>query len=428
MFGLEHIPEAVLFPALCGTLAVLVAVLSGLCFFWWHRASQQKQKLERLIDSSPDVLLVVSPERTITSCNSAIRAVFGYDREDVIGQKTDLLYFDRRPADGSHDVYHSLEKVGFHVGLATGRRKDGSLLPLELVTGLIKGSRGAVVLVRDISERTRLEEQYLKAKREVEEAHRATQEALQQLEKNFARLKELENLRDQLTSMIVHDLKSPLATLKGYLELVRHFSAESRSADERAYVDEATKLTRRMEEMVLSLLDIGRMEENKMPLNIQFCDLVALARDALEILGQDSPDSIVRLVAPAEPVTVCCDPEVVRRVIVNLVDNALKYTPDNGQIQLKLEAQNKTVRVEVSDNGAGIPPEYHRKIFDRYARVEAKRFSTGLGLTFCDLAVRAHGGTIDVESQVGRWTTFRFILPNGVKPAQEPVNLLSQPG
>jgi PAS domain S-box-containing protein len=393
-------------------LFILVLALMWTAYRQWRATALREVELRRIVASiNPDVLLVVAPDRTIASCNPAVADMFGYGPGEVVGRKTDLLYGDRRPAGDGRPVHHSLECVGFHVGLASGRRKDGGEFPIEIITGLLRGASGAVVLIRDITERKRIEDQYLRAKEEAENAQKTTAEALAKLEASYEELKNLQTLREKLTHMIVHDLKSPLATIGGYLDLVRQFAAPRLGVEEKQSLGEASKLVRRMREMILSLLDLSRLEENAMPLRTSRTDLVALSREALDILGQDGPFSQVLVEAVPPSVTVVCDPDITRRVIVNLVDNALKYTPPSGMVRVRVESRPAGAYIAVIDEGAGIPPEYHRKIFERFAQVEARKYSTGLGLTFCDLAVRAHGGTIGVESEVGRGTKLWFVLP-----------------
>jgi two-component system sensor histidine kinase/response regulator len=119
--------------------------------------------------------------------------------------------------------------------------------------------------------------------------------------------------------------------------------------------------------------------------------------------------------APPASVTVVADRELVLRVVQNLLGNALKFTPSDGWIRLGIEPDENRVCVRVRDNGPGIPAEYRERIFEKFGQVEARangqKHSTGLGLTFCKLAVEAHGGSIGVESEIGKGSTFWFMLP-----------------
>lgn len=151
------------------TSVPLADIISNALFFWlllllwaayrrWRDSLYRQRELERVITSiSPDVLVVIGEDRTIVMCNGAIKAMFGYTQEEVVGQKTDLLYFDRRVTGEKHEIFRYLQKVGFHVGNATGRRRDGTTFPLEIITGNIAHSDGVVALVRDITERRNVE-------------------------------------------------------------------------------------------------------------------------------------------------------------------------------------------------------------------------------------------------------------------------------
>jgi signal transduction histidine kinase len=112
-------------------------------------------------------------------------------------------------------------------------------------------------------------------------------------------------------------------------------------------------------------------------------------------------------------VRVFCDFEIIRRVIENLVGNAIKFTPATGEVRISISTENGTTRVSVADNGPGIPAEYHEKIFQKFGQAQSqnKNFGIGLGLTFCKLAVEAHGGCLGVQSEIGQGSTFWFTLP-----------------
>jgi PAS domain S-box-containing protein len=397
--------------------------LTNALFFWllillsvayrrWRRAIVARLELERVISSiSPDVLMVVQPDRAISMCNAGIRAMFGYEEKEVIGQTTDLLYFDRRLSGRPREIYESLQTLGFHVGYATGKRRNGEHFPLEIVTGSLRGAPGAVVLIRDITERRRAEAQVVRAKEEAEAANKAKTEALVQLAQNYEKLKELEELRDQLTHMIVHDLKSPLATISGYLAMLTEQAGPKMDDSGRQFLGEAARLVRRLQGMIVSLLDVGRLEKREMPLNRRTSELEPLACEALHLMAPEGERAPIVIEPAPAPVTAWCDPDIIRRVVGNLLDNAVKFTPVSGEIRVRMETRGPEAWVAVADNGLGIPREYHQRIFERFAQVEARKFSTGLGLTFCKLAVEAHAGRIGVDSETGKGSTFWFVLP-----------------
>jgi len=149
---------------------ILLLVLLIFTFHLWKNTEKELSELEDVIDSiNPDVLLVVDSDRNIRMCSRMVKRMFGYSVEEITGQKTDKIYFDRRTdLSQKHEVYYALEREGFHIGIATGRKKDGGTIPLEIISGNLNSREGAVLLIRDISLRKRTE-QVLK---ETETRHR----------------------------------------------------------------------------------------------------------------------------------------------------------------------------------------------------------------------------------------------------------------
>lgn len=186
-------------------------------------------------------------------------------------------------------------------------------------------------------------------------------------------------------------------------------------------METALHTTRTIIRLVNSVLDVSKMESAEMRLRLVPADIAAVARESVDEL--ESLVGTRQLVRewPEDPVMAIVDRDVVSRVLQNLLGNALKFTPATGAITVEVEANDDMVRVAVSDTGPGIPREYRERVFEKFGQVDAvlrgQRFSTGLGLTFCRLAVEAHGGRIGVDSEVGRGSTFWFVLPrNGPTP------------
>ncbi|MFA6562399.1 MAG: hybrid sensor histidine kinase/response regulator [Verrucomicrobiia bacterium] len=255
-------------------------------------------------------------------------------------------------------------------------------------------------------ERLRLAEINRRHQEDLERQHK-------QLEENYARLRELETLRDNLTHMIIHDLRAPLAIALGYVDLIKETAASKLDSKEIGYLDTTLINICRLNDMIGSLLDISRLETGNMPLNHGACDMGLLARSVVESFDSIVGQRRLSLESPAEPIPAACDEEVTRRILGNLLQNSLKFTPNDGHIRITVGRRDSMVRLEVSDNGPGIPAEFHTKIFEKFGQVDkqTRRHSTGLGLTFCKLAVEAQGGQIGVESEPGKGSTFWFTLP-----------------
>jgi len=243
------------------------------------------------------------------------------------------------------------------------------------------------------------------------------------LQESYERLRALEALRDSLVHMIVHDLRTPLNGIYGFLQLLEMLGEETLTKKGMGYLQKALRSTVTLMDMSTALLDVNKMEAGEMKLNLAECDLTAAAREVLGRVESLKRSRQIVLDGPAHPVTVVADGDLVTRVIQNLVGNALKFTPEDGEIRVVLGSEGEMVRVEVRDNGPGIPPEYYDKIFEKFGQVEARgrgqKHSTGLGLTFCKLAVEAHGGRIGVDSAVGKGSTFWFVLARAGPPRAE---------
>jgi len=236
-----------------------------------------------------------------------------------------------------------------------------------------------------------------------------------EIEGQYRRLEKLELLRDSLVHMIVHDLRSPLAGIRAYLDLMKMDGEGKLEPEMTQSIDEARKVAVDMTEMVSDLLDVSRLESGKMPLEVSQVDLGALATELAAGIGGATHRVTVRVEASAEQARIIGDPSVIRRVITNLVGNAVKFSPPASPIVLLVQGNSTEAKVSVSDRGPGIAPTFHEMIFEKFGQVEAAsqgaKHSSGLGLTFCKFAVEAHGGRIGVESVVGRGSTFWFTLP-----------------
>lgn len=234
------------------------------------------------------------------------------------------------------------------------------------------------------------------------------------LEENYRRLQELESLRDDLTHMIVHDMKAPLMVAGSYLDMLREWSAARLGEREVSWTERARGAVHYLMVMVTSILDVSRLESGQMPLDIRPCNLNTVVRDAAAGVDAILAGRSLNVVLPDAPAVAACDREIVGRIITNLLTNAIKFTPPGGAVEVRVQETGGRLRVAVVDQGPGIPPEHRERIFDKFGQVQhggrSQKYSTGLGLTFCKLAVEAHGSEIGVESEVGRGSTFWFSL------------------
>lgn len=225
----------------------------------------------------------------------------------------------------------------------------------------------------------------------------------------------LEDQRDALVHMIVHDLRTPLTGILTGLQTVVELEYEDDIV--REFVPLAVRSAETLLEMVSTLLDVNKMESGQMELVVEEVDLpavVAAALDSVRAVSEQRGQEVVQA-APASSLPVCADREKLRRLLVNLLGNAVKFTPDKGRIEAGWSTDEQSLRLWVQDNGPGIPPEHRERIFEKFGQLEAgkaaRRNSTGLGLTFCKMVAQAHGGRIWVEGELGQGSRFVVEIP-----------------
>lgn len=244
---------------------------------------------------------------------------------------------------------------------------------------------------------------------------KALAEKTRQLEYSYVRLQEVENLRDQLIHMVVHDMRNLLTGIMGFLHLLNATSENKLDEENTRYLKMALRSADDLTDMINNLLDISKMEAREMNLNLVRCNMTELVGIALETLSTTMEDRKITLHKPQHVIYVTADHDILLRIIINLLDNAIKFTDNNGAIVLSVAAVEDRVLFSIRDNGPGIPLIYQKKIFEKFGQVEMKQSgqkrSTGLGLAFCKMAVESLHGKIWVESESGTGSVFYFEIP-----------------
>lgn len=407
--------------------------VSSLMFLWvlallwityrrWRDAVYRQGELRNILMSiSTEVIMVVDSHRRIQMVNESVN-IFGFSPEDVFKKTTDMLYLDRREdKDRPTEIRDSIDKVGFHIGQATGRKRTGETFPVEIVTASLKGREGVVILIKDITERKRAEEAILQAKQAAEAANEEKSKLLVRLSENFQKLKSLEALRDNLTHMIVHDMRNPLQGILTAAEVLEILNKPAMSEKNRAKIKDIVSQAKLLDAMIKSLLDVSRLESGLLPLNKKIHDLVLLGKEAVDEIGLLAANIKIVLEEPGYDSFVECDRDIIKRVVVNLLANAIKFSAKGDKIHVAFSRDDFFARLMITDCGPGIAPEYHKKIFEKFWQVDNNKLkqmhSSGLGLTFCKLAIEAHGGIIGVESELGRGAKFWFQIPVAALPS-----------
>jgi signal transduction histidine kinase len=223
-------------------------------------------------------------------------------------------------------------------------------------------------------------------------------------------------MRQDLTRMVIHDLRNPLSSIMSSLQLIRAaYDNRDESVPVAKLLRIATRSGQKLHRLIDSLLDLGRLETGEAELRKVLVDPGELIREAVEQiqpLALDRGQEVGERIAAGLP-GVLADRDLILRVLANLLDNAVKYTPKGGNITVAVERVGDRLLFTLSDTGPGIPVEFRQRIFGRFARLEGAEGldGVGLGLTFCKLAVDAHNGRIWVEGEEGKGSQFKFTLP-----------------
>ncbi len=240
-----------------------------------------------------------------------------------------------------------------------------------------------------------------------------------ELAKAYADLQAAEALRDDLMSMIVHDLRSPLTSVSLSLDLLeRSVGDPSRAEFMDRFFSGARESLQQMLSLISQLLDVARLEAGQLKLEQELFSAADLLQEkqSLFLLQAESNNKQIRVETPTNLSPARADRELVGRVLENLISNALKYTRPGGCIALRASQNGAALQIDVADDGEGIAPQAAARIFDKFFQVKDEhgrpiRRGAGLGLNFCRLVVEAHNGRIWVDSQPGHGSTFSFTLP-----------------
>ena len=249
--------------------------------------------------------------------------------------------------------------------------------------------------------------------------YQRTLDRVEALSSEKVRLEEFLRLREELADMIVHDLRNPLGVIVGGLTMLGRVEVAEGDAEYVAAVLRTMELSAlRMQRLVETLLDIARLEEGAMRLQAVALDLFSLVEEILAEERSLAEGKGVKLEnrLPTDLPAVTADRDILQRVLVNLLDNGIKFTPVGGRVWVEGQAGAGDVQIAVVDTGSGVPEEERSRIFEKFTQAQRQpevRRGAGLGLAFCRMAVEAHGGRIWVEDgPQGKGSRFAFTIPH----------------
>jgi len=337
------------------------------------------QSYQDLFEDSIDPILITNWQGEILEANRKAALSSDYNKDDLHTMTIDQLHqIDRGSVGENFDLLHTGKTVSYESGLRTA---SGHEVPINVYVREIQLDNNSRLqwILRDITEQ-----------------------------------KKLDTLRDDLTSMIYHDLRSPLANVVSSLDLLGSMLPSDDPAL-KSLLDISMRSTERIRKMTESLLELSTMEAGKPIGTRKLTSILGLVYEAVEAMESmvHNKSQIITYEVPDRLPNVMADQDMIRRGVTHLPENASKYSPQGSKIVIGAKQEGDQIRVWVEDNGPGIPASEHERIFEKFTRLKTENApkGLGLGLAYCRLAVQAHGGKIWVESEVGVGSRFTITLP-----------------
>lgn len=358
------------------------------------QAEEKQAMLAAIIDSSDDAIVSKTLDGIITSWNHSAQKMFGYSEEEAIGKHISLIIPPERIQ----------EETVIISNIRNGRRiehfdtirvaKDGHEVHISLTVSPIKNRFGNIIgaskVARDISQRV--------------EADRKQQLYTE-------KLKELNNYKDDFMAMASHELKTPITVIKANLQILQQLIKADREMD---FLNKTLKQVDKLSEFISNLLDISKVQGGKLQLNPTSFDLNILLKELIDNIQQTTSTHTIKFNQVEKEIIAFADRDRIDQVIINLLTNAIKYSPNAKEITVEAYKKNNEIIVSVKDNGIGIPADDINNIFTRFYRVgglAATFAGSGIGLYISSEIVKQHGGNIWAESKIGDGAIFYFSIP-----------------
>lgn len=346
----------------------------------FERMEAAHQRYRELFEDSIDPILITDLEGRILEANRQVAMITGMNRESLLNTMIDHFQIvDQAELGEKFEKLASGETTSYETCL---KAEGGREVPIQVYVRnvFIDGISNLQWILRDVTER-----------------------------------KNLDNLRNDLISMIYHDLRSPLSNIVSSLDVIQALMPQDSDPAVEPLLDIAIRATERIERLTNSLLDIRRLEAGQSIANRELVSPTSITKEAVKNvlpIVENKNQEITLLIEENLP-KVWVDTDMIGRVLTNLLENAVKHTPAGSTIYLGARLEGNQVIMWVQDNGPGIPPDERERIFDKFSRLHGRGGpkGLGLGLAFCRLAVEAHGGQIWVDDGPEGGSNFKFTLP-----------------
>jgi PAS domain S-box-containing protein len=381
--------------------------------------SSLESRYRKLLHAVPDAILEVDQEGRITILNEAAERMFGYTRAEFLGLNVETLVpaamrSGHAKHRSSYAEHPNTRPMGSGLELQ-GQRKDGSMFPVEisLSPNWIEGSLHVIASVRDITGRKAVENR-LRSLREQYTAELTLKN--EQLEARNREVERANSLKTEFLASMSHELRTPLHTIIGFSELLGEQLEGPLTEKLQRFVGHICQDARHLLELINEVLDISKIESGRVELKRESFDFNACVEEVMAgIRYQAATKNITLENKSAFSDSLYADRVRLKEILYNLLNNAVKFTPERGRVWIEAARQGDALHISVCDTGIGIPEREQPSIFEKFYQVgdstAGVREGTGLGLPITKHLVELHGGAISVASQPGKGSSFRLVLP-----------------
>ena len=404
-------------------LATMVVVLLGSVVFFrvsgatFRRLAETATELEAVLESVAQGIVAATDDR-IELFNAGAARLFGHTAESIVGEPLATLFAPETRAEQGARVDRLLAEEGRR-GRSVGHghafecvRADGATFPAEITLSSRRhrGRFWTVLAVRDVSERARLLHELEREREGLAEKVEARTAALREVNRH---LETVSRHKSRFLSNMSHELRTPLNAIIGFADLLRgeHFGPlTERQARYVAQIDESGK---HLLSLINDLLDIAKIDADAIELRRETVAVREVCEAVLAMMDAPIAEKRLETALDTADVTVEADPRRLRQILLNLLANAVKFTPVGGRVALRVAETDMRVRFEVEDTGVGIAPRDHARVFDEFQQAQGDDAAegTGIGLALTRRLVELHGGEIGVDSAPGEGSRFWFTLP-----------------